>query len=161
MDSPEPTSAIRLVPYFRISKSLLSIPTWKGDKLYYKIEKTPDQDKLFRRIAEESKDPNLAMLVSAKCDRIGLMRPIGEIQDTVKAFLRAAKRAAVDPEKVIKLSLRFSNDTEEGTLTMRWRSRLVEEGEEVLYEPIFDDDHGRVILNPVPRHILREQKGGT
>lgn len=160
MDNPEPTGVIRLIPYFRISKSLFSIPTWKGDKEYYEIMKTPSQDKLLERIATESKDPNLAMLVGAKCDRIGLMRPIGEIQDTIKAFLRAAKRA-VDPEKVIKLSLGFTNGTEEGTLTMRWRSRLVEEGEEVLYEPIFDDDHGRVILNPVPRHLLREQKGGT
>ena len=160
MDSPEPISVIRLVPYFRISKSLFSVQTWKGDADYYEIEKTTDQNDLLKRIAEESGDPNLAMLAASRRDHIALMRPIAEIQDTVKAFLRAAKRA-VDPEKVVKLVLRFTNGTKWGNLTMGWRERMVEEGEEVLYEPLFDNDHDRVILNPVPRHLLREREGGA
>lgn len=160
MDSPEPTGVIRLIPYFRISKSLFSIPTWKGDKEYYEIEKSPDQDKLFRRIAEESKDPNLAMLAAAKDGKIALMRPIGEIEDTIKAFLRAAKRA-IDPEKMIKLILRFTNGTEEGKLMLGWRSRLVEEGEEMAYEPYSEVEFNRIILNPVPRHLLKEWGEGV
>lgn len=160
MANVPPVGVIRLFPYFKISKSLLSVPTWKGDPMYYVIMKTPSQNKLLKRIAEESKDPNLAMLVAAKDDQIALMRPIGEIQDTVKAFLRAAKNA-VDPEKEVKLTLRFTNDTEEGTLTMGWRERMVDEGEEMLYEPIFDDNHDLVYLNPVPKHILCGEKGGV
>ena len=153
MANVPPAGVARQFPYFKISKSLLSVPTWKGDPMYYVIMKTPSQNKLLKRIAEESKDPNLAMLVAAKDDQIALMRPIGEIQDTVKAFLRVAKNV-VDPEKTIKLTLRFTNDTEEGALTMGWRERMVDEGDEMLYETIFDDD--LVLLDPFPRRMLRE-----
>lgn len=160
MANVPPVGIIRRFPYFKISKSLLSVPTWKGDPMYYVIMKTPSQNKLLKRIAEESKDPNLAMLVCAKNDQIALMRPIGEIQDTVKAFLRAAKNA-VDPEKEVKLTLRFTNDTEEGALTMGWRERMVDEGEEMLYEPIFDDNHDLVYLNPVSERTLHGRGGGA
>lgn len=108
-----------LYPAFILSRSLLRTNEWNGDREYFRICKTPEQDQIFQDIAERSKDPNLLMLASSKNGLISLLRPTSEIARTVRAFVKAAG-SVIDPEKAVNLILEFGNGCDTGRIQLMW-----------------------------------------